>query len=42
MSQLKQFREENTVSLISDTRNEEIGRADEIAAKKVGLSRDTL
>ena len=42
LSQLKQFREEDTVSQISDTRNEEIGRADEIAAKKVGLSRDSL
>ena len=42
LSQLKQFREENTVHPISDERDGAQGQAIEIAAKKVGLGKDTL
>ena len=42
LSQLKQFREKNTVHPISDGRDEEPGQAIEIAAKRVGLGKDTL
>jgi N6-adenosine-specific RNA methylase IME4 len=42
LAQLKQFREKNTVHPISDGRDEEPGQAIEIAAKRVGLGKDTL
>ena len=42
IAQLKQFREEKTVTLTSAERDEEQGEAIEIVAKKVGLGKDTL